>query len=408
MKKYKRYLPYLLVALATVVIFIVVKAVQNAQFEKLLEVPEMEQGLLTEPQNYEGRSWIVPARYVFDTGLTEEELQPLNNPTFDSVATADTYLADTVVGIHIEANGEHRFYSNQILNWHEVVNDTFGGEDIAVTLSTLTRSGIVYSRNFNGQTLQFGNARLAYNNNSILKDDKTDNLWLQAKGVSISGEDMGETLKVIPSTTLTWSKFKELYPDGQALSNETGYNRDYARHPYTSYDNTDLVYFPLTGEPDGIDAKWIITAVHEGDESIAFSHEIENGFVATNEEVGGKSIVSLWNGDEQLVRVFDRTVDGETLTFSFSFENGRITDEETGSTWNADGLAISGELSGTQLEVVQSTQFFFFAWNLLWPNQTIANVGSADDAVESVEEEEERQPLSDLSDIEANIETDTE
>lgn len=378
MKQYKRYLPYVFVALATVVIFFVVKAVREARFENMLEVPELEQGFLSDTQSYQGRSWLVPARYIFDTGLTAKELPALNDPKFVSISEADSYLSDDVYGIAVEIDGQYRFYSNQILNWHEVVNDTFGGQDIAVTLSTLTRSAVVYSREFDGETLTFDNALLNYNNNSILKDNQTNNLWLQGRGTSISGSDMGDELTVIPSVSITWTEFKDLYPEGQALSNETGFERDYTRHPYTSYDNNDLVYFPLTAEVSRLDGKWLVTVVEDGTEAVAFANEIENGFGATNEQIGDLDIVALWNPGTESLRVFNREVEGQTLTFSYDFDSEVITDEETDSTWNAQGLAIDGELEGTQLEPISGTPFFWFSWNALWPNTRIAHVEELD------------------------------
>jgi hypothetical protein len=58
--------------------------------------------------------------------------------------------------------------------------------------------------------------------------------------------------------------------------------------------------------------------------------------------------------------VFLALVNGETLTFNRN--DGLITDDETGSTWNILGRAVAGPLAGTRLEPVLHGNHFWFAW----------------------------------------------
>ena len=372
--KYKRFLPYVLVVLATVGIYFLVGAVNKSGAEKELVVPEMENGLLKDAERFDGRNWIVPARHVFDLGLTAEELPAINEPKFVGVGAADELLDDTVFGIHVTIGGKHRFYSNQMLNWHEVVNDVFEGQPIAVTLSTLSRSGVVYSRAFDGKTLTFDNARKVYNNNAILMDGETDNLWLQGLGLSISGADMGESLAVVPSESITWAEFKDLYPEGEVLSAETGFDREYARHPYSGYDASDLFYFPFLKAVEVLDTKWMVNVVQGETETIAFAETIEKGFGATNDTLDGKPIAAFWDFEQAFTRVFSAEVDGQKLTFDYNFESETITDAETGTTWTSDGRAIRGELAGKQLTQLSAPQFFWGTWYNLKPSTRVSRV----------------------------------
>ena len=45
-----------------------------------------------------------------------------------------------------------------------------------------------------------------------------------------------------------------------------------------------------------------------------------------------------------------------------------LTDAETGSTWNASGEAIAGELAGARLEPVPIIDTFWFAWAAFHPD----------------------------------------
>ena len=90
---------------------------------------------------------------LIETGLSVSEIPAINEPKFIDVASSDDVLGDDLFGIDFEIMGVHRFYPIQILNWHQVVNDSFGVEQIAVTFDPLTYSPAVYSRIVNGKII---------------------------------------------------------------------------------------------------------------------------------------------------------------------------------------------------------------------------------------------------------------
>jgi hypothetical protein len=65
-----------------------------------------------------------------------------------------------------------------------------------------------------------------------------------------------------------------------------------------------------------------------------------------------------------------RGPDGKTLDFEPAGE-GRMRDTESGSTWNLDGLATDGPMTGAQLEPIPNDQPFWFAWAIFRPDTTI-------------------------------------
>jgi hypothetical protein len=58
--------------------------------------------------------------------------------------------------------------------------------------------------------------------------------------------------------------------------------------------------------------------------------------------------------------VFDRRLDGRTLTFELG--GGSIHDRETDSTWDRAGRAVAGALMGRRLAAVPHGTPFWFAW----------------------------------------------
>ena len=59
--------------------------------------------------------------------------------------------------------------------------------------------------------------------------------------------------------------------------------------------------------------------------------------------------------------MFDPDVEGRRLTFRA--RDGAVVDDQTASTWNALGQAVSGPLAGTALQRVPHTTTFWFAWS---------------------------------------------
>ena len=100
--------------------------------------------------------------------------------------------------------------------------------------------------------------------------------------------------------------------------------------------------------------------------------------------VGGADLVVIWESgtasaldasgiasgrDVGSAAVFERDLDGQTL--SFSFEDGEIVDDQTGSEWNVLGEAVSGPFAGSQLTPVVSVNHFWFSWAAFRPETRI-------------------------------------
>jgi hypothetical protein len=67
------------------------------------------------------------------TLLPRDGIPAIDDPEFLDVAQADEEYAPEELVIGVEFNGDARAYSIPLLSSHEIVNDTVGGEKIAVT-----------------------------------------------------------------------------------------------------------------------------------------------------------------------------------------------------------------------------------------------------------------------------------
>ena len=71
--------------------------------------------------------------YEIVTLLPRDAIPAIDHPEFYKVSDADSEYAPDELVIGISINGESRAYSTELLDYHEVVNDTVGGQKIVVT-----------------------------------------------------------------------------------------------------------------------------------------------------------------------------------------------------------------------------------------------------------------------------------
>ena len=80
--------------------------------------------------------------------------------------------------------------------------------------------------------------------------------------------------------------------------------------------------------------------------AVAYPFGILNQDPIVNDEVGDQPVLVVFNANIGTGVVFDRQVDGQTLTFSLA-EGLTIIDAETGTIWDGlTGLALDGPLAG--------------------------------------------------------------
>ena len=75
--------------------------------------------------------------------------------------------------------------------------------------------------------------------------------------------------------------------------------------------------------------------------------------------------------DGLTVRAFDRRVEGRALDFYVKAEDSNLFIDNTGTEWNFDGVAISGELAGKKLQKLVILKDFWFDWLNYHPNTSI-------------------------------------
>jgi len=194
-----------------------------------------------------------------------DDVPAINEPEFESIASADVYLNDAGYGVVVQVGRSVRFYPFQILVWHQAVNDTINGRDLLVTYDPLAGTSNVYDR-----TDTFGVSGKLWNSNTLLYDQTTQSLWSQLRGEAVDGPLSGTTLTRYPARILTWSDFKSEYPSAQVLSRLTGFDRDYTQDPYDGYAESQAIWFPLDNEDTRLPPKSLVYGLVQENIAMAF------------------------------------------------------------------------------------------------------------------------------------------
>jgi hypothetical protein len=331
------------------------------------------------PTNWARRSIELDELMVGISALDPRDLiRPIDDPVYEDVASADTWLEDREPGILLEIAGDAMFFPIRILMSHEIVNDERGGIPFALTYCPLCNTAVGFDRRLEGTVLRFGVSGLLRNSDLVMWDDATVSLWQQTTGEAIVGDLAGSRLDFIPTALVRWADFKMIHRGGDVLSRESG-PFNYGSNGYVGYTSRSGPFRPFfPGEiDDRFEALSRVVGVRVGETTKAYPFAMIRDEGAVNDEVGGEPILVLWgasdtadpldaglvaNGDAIGTGIaFLRTVEDRVLTFRANGDD-TFTDAETGTTWSLLGTGLEGPLAGVELRTAIHQNEFWFAW----------------------------------------------
>ena len=329
----------------------------------------------------------VPFDEIVSGGPPRDGIRPIDDPQFVDVKDAPSYMRDSEPVVSVEINGDARAYPLAMLMQHEIVNDVINGQHVTVTFCPLCNTAIAFDRNLDGLVLDFGTSGNLRNSDLVMWDRQTESWWQQITGEAIVGELTGKTLTMIPASIVSWDRFKEAFPDGKLLSREQGferaYNYDYA--PYAGYDqvgNLPFFWSPGLGDDRLLSMERVLSMQIDG-QAVAYSFGVLGDHPVVNDTINGQDVVIFYFGgtlspftdfsgfreDIGSTAVFNPVLDGQKLTFTE--KDGKIVDEQTGSSWDAFGSALQGPLAGKDLDPIIHANHFWFAWASFNPETLI-------------------------------------
>jgi len=266
--------------------------------------------------------------------------------------------------IGVVNQGVAKAYPLVYLGYHHKVQDNVGAEPVLVTYCTMCRTGRVYSPVINGTRQNF---RLvgARHYNAIIEDEGTKTWWYQATGNAAVGKLKGSQLKELPYEQSTLGAWLNKHPASLILQPDRHYLSDY--DDLKNYDRLQAVDkdSTLKNKDTLIRKSWVVGAIANGQ---AKAYDWRRLFKRRllNDDVNHIPLLLAIEGDSLTYHAFNRTVGGKALHFGLD-SSGTLTDHETASTWDWDGLATAGRLTGSRLDKIQSYQEYWHSWKHFHP-----------------------------------------
>lgn len=329
-------------------------------------------------------NWLVPIEQVVDGGPGKDGIPSVDQPKFSGVNAEDTgYLQDERLVLVLKVKNETRIYPHQILDWHEIVNDEFDDTPVAVTYCPLTGTGITIDRRVNGTVTEFGVSGLLFKNNLIPYDRNTESHWSQMQIRGIEGDLAGEKLRTYAIVETTWGLAKEIFPDAQVMTTETGYGRSYTQYAYgQSYltDHDDIL-FPVDNEDDRLPNKTrvhgVITSEFTGEGASVRVYPLNpeaDSITVLNDDFKEHALVFAANYKNGLGVSFFRHLENEESIREFEAVQDSlpiIMKDRNGNYFDLFGEIISGPETGKRLQQTTSYSGYWFSFADMYPGNCI-------------------------------------
>ena len=166
--------------------------------------------------------------------------QPKSTP-----AAQGAWYPDNAVVFGVAINGEARAYPKNMMEVHEMVNDTLGGRQIGMPYCTLCRSvQAYYIDRITGFAPLLRTSGLLSRSNKFMYDLRSFSAIDTFTGQAISGP-LHRANVVLPQATVvvtTWAAWRKAYPHTTILAEDGGIGRRYPADPLRGRDDQGPIF----------------------------------------------------------------------------------------------------------------------------------------------------------------------
>ena len=199
----------------------------------------------------------------------------LDDPGVTSASEGDWYPDDAVV-FALVINGEARAYPKNIMEVHEMVNDTLGGRRIAMPYCTLCGSAQAYLTDELGPEYEqpvFRTSGLLIRSNKMMYELTTKSFVDTFLGVATSGPlgEAGISFDQVSVVTTTWGQWRAEHPETTIVAEDGGIGRQYAADPLRGRDD-DGPIFPIGPSDDRLPVQEPVLGLFDDDGTAVAVH----------------------------------------------------------------------------------------------------------------------------------------
>jgi hypothetical protein len=261
---------------------------------------------------------LVSAEQIIHGGPPRDGIPAIDSPVFVTAEAAGFLKPDDrILGVY--RNGVAKAYAVRILNYHEIVNDTFGDDRVVITFCPLCGTGMAFEAVVAGVDRTFGVSGLLYNSDMLLYDRQSMSLWSQISKKAINGPLKGKQLRHIPTSNTTWADWLQRYPATLVLSTKTGYSRNYNVSPYPGYTISDQIMFPVSATAARYHPKELVVGleINQHFKAYPFVELAMSGTDRLSDVVGNVKVQVIYDAQNRSARVLDS--DGRELPSVISY-----------------------------------------------------------------------------------------
>ena len=210
-----------------------------------------------------------------------------------------------------------------------------------------------------------------------MRDEETGTYWQQISGAAISGPLKGRRLTLVLSDELTLATWKSEQPDGTVLNDVPEFISDYAKRDWDVRMKREptVLDFP----EHALAARDLMLGIQAYGASRAFLYDRVVKEKLVKDHVGAEPVVLVVGSDDQSVRAFRDRIPGVNGATDFYRITGKpgvlLIDDTTGSEWNFQGCATSGQAKGLCLEPIPMLKDYWFDWRNYNPKTTVYGKG---------------------------------
>ncbi len=212
----------------------------------------------------------VDIQEILSGGPPKDGIPSIDRPEFKAPSEISDIAAREPV-ISVDIAGDARAYPIRVLTWHEIVNDTVGGEPVTVTYCPLCNAAIVFARTVDDKVLDFGTTGLLRHSDLVMYDRQTQSWWQQFTGEAIVGEMLGAKLTLLPARLEAYELFVARHPQGKVLVPNNPAMRRYGANPYAGYDTSAAPFLYQGDLPKNISPMARVVVVRSAGRVLAYS-----------------------------------------------------------------------------------------------------------------------------------------
>lgn len=216
----------------------------------------------------------------------------LDDPPVTDAAGGSWYPDDEIV-FGVSVNGESRAYPKNIMEVHEMVNDTLGGRRIGMPYCTLCGSAQAFftdSGPAGYETMVLRTSGLLSRSNKVMYELESQSMFDTFLGTAITGplREAGVVLEQATVVTSTWGAWKAAHPDTSIVASDGGRGISYPTDPLAGRDDNGPI-FPVGDVDPRLPVQELVLGVLAADgTAMAFPVALATAAIEEGVAVGGE------------------------------------------------------------------------------------------------------------------------